>query len=335
MQSTQLLRVRDDGSPVYGYQLLPGRPAVSTVCLDDVALPPGQPAGMLHVHDFFVVVYFGQRGGIVQLGSQRLAVEPGDVYLSAPGQLTGFDPEPEPGRRPSGVRAAYFPAAAVTAAASPAQVTITATAGARSAAATGSPLLSWWAHPLLQPFAVAAAGGHARLVVPADDRQAWTARFDLLDRELSQRRHGHREAALALLRLLLIDVARLVREAGGGGPGTESLLREVFAFIDEHYHQPISLRDVARAVSLSPGHLTTVVGEKTGRTVQQWITERRLAVARALLDETDLAVQDVAREAGYRDVSFFGRSFRQAHGVAPSAWRRSSRHSRSAPPVHS
>ena len=46
--------------------------------------------------------------------------------------------------------------------------------------------------------------------------------------------------------------------------------------IDDRFHEPISLRDVADAVGLTPGHLTTAIGRRTGRTVQQWITERRM-----------------------------------------------------------
>ena len=54
----------------------------------------------------------------------------------------------------------------------------------------------------------------------------------------------------------------------------EPLLAEVLGFIEERYRERVSLKDVARAVSLSPGHLTTVVRRKTGRTVQEWIAER-------------------------------------------------------------
>ena len=44
----------------------------------------------------------------------------------------------------------------------------------------------------------------------------------------------------------------------------EPLLAEVFGFIEERYGERISLKDVARAVGLTPGHLTTVVRRKTG-----------------------------------------------------------------------
>jgi AraC family transcriptional regulator, transcriptional activator of pobA len=82
---------------------------------------------------------------------------------------------------------------------------------------------------------------------------------------------------------------------------------------------------VARAVSLSPGYLTTVVGCETGWTVQEWIAERRMMEAPLLLVETDLAVEEVSRRVGYGDAGYFVRSFRRAHGATPLGWRRAGR----------
>ena len=78
-------------------------------------------------------------------------------------------------------------------------------------------------------------------------------------------------------------------------------------------------------MSLTPGHLTTVVRRKTGRTVLEWIAERRLAEARRLLVQTDLAVEEVGRRVGYGDAGYFGRAFRRAHGATPLGWRRAGR----------
>jgi AraC-like DNA-binding protein len=146
-----------------------------------------------------------------------------------------------------------------------------------------------------------------------------------MDLELRERREGYREAALAHLTLLLVGVSRLAAEVVGDlRLNDEPLLAEVFGFIEEHYHEPISLRDVARAVNLSRGHLTTVVRRKTGRTVLEWVAERRMAQARRLLVETDLSVEEVGRRVGYVDAGYFVRSFRSTHGATPLGWRRSS-----------
>jgi len=78
-------------------------------------------------------------------------------------------------------------------------------------------------------------------------------------------------------------------------------------------------------VNLPPAHLTTTVRRKTGRTVQEWIAERRMAQARRLLVETDLTVEDIGRRVGYADPGYFVRSFRRAHGTTPLRWRRAGR----------
>jgi len=144
--------------------------------------------------------------------------------------------------------------------------------------------------------------------------------------ELRRRRDGYREALLAHLTLLLVELSRLATDVVGDlRLKDEPLLAEVFSFIEERYREPISLKDVARAVGLSPGHLTTVVGRKTGRTVLEWIAERRMAEARRLLVETDLPVEEVGGRVGYADSHYFVRVFRRGHGATPLGWRRAGR----------
>ena len=59
--------------------------------------------------------------------------------------------------------------------------------------------------------------------------------------------------------------------------------------------------------------------------MQEWISERRMAEARRLLVETDLSVEEVGHRVGYKDLGYFVRSFRRAHGSTPLAWRRAGR----------
>lgn len=54
--------------------------------------------------------------------------------------------------------------------------------------------------------------------------------------------------------------------------------------------EPLSPREVADSIGMTPSRLTTVVHRRTGRTVGEWITERRLTEAGRLLTGTDLQV---------------------------------------------
>ncbi|QQE64549.1 DNA-binding response regulator [Leptolyngbya sp. BL0902] len=101
-------------------------------------------------------------------------------------------------------------------------------------------------------------------------------------------------------------------------------LTYVFQFIEAHFCQPISLKDVAQAAGYSPAYLTSLVQTHTGRTVKQWIIERRMAQARYLLTNTNQSVRAIAEAAGYGDAGYFTRQFRQFHGVSPQFWRQNS-----------
>ena len=270
-------------------------------------LPPGAPQdGSAHSHDFLVLAYFEHGGGSVRLGGREWRVESGDAYVIAPGEVVGV-----------GDGASGFEGVEGWTVSFPPEVL-----GGRAPGA----FLSWRAHPLLFPFVGGPAGGAQRLKVPAGDRPSWSGRFSALDVELCRRRDGYREAVLAHLTLLLVEVSRLAADVVRDlRLKDEPLLAEVFGFIEEHYGERVSLKDVARAVGLTPGYLTTVVGRKTGRTVVEWISERRMAEARRLLVETDLSVEEVGHNVGYGNPSYFVRHFRRAHGSTPLGWRRAGR----------
>ena len=70
-------------------------------------------------------------------------------------------------------------------------------------------------------------------------------------------------------------------------------------------------------------HSCTVrpVRRRTGRTVQEWIIERRMAEARSMLEGTDLPVAEIARRVGVFDPGYFSRRFTRTHGISPRKWR--------------
>ena len=150
----------------------------------------------------------------------------------------------------------------------------------------------------------------------------WANVIGSIETELAERKEGYRQAALAHLTVLLIDVARLANDVVGDlRRSGESLLAEVFTVIDRHRSEPLSLRDVASELGMTPGHLTTVVRRRTGRTVQEWIIERRMTEARNLLADTELPVAEIARRVGMSDPGYFSRLFRRTHGTSPREWR--------------
>lgn len=102
-------------------------------------------------------------------------------------------------------------------------------------------------------------------------------------------------------------------------------MTRVFDEIEATFREPVSASDVARALGYTPGHLTTVVRERTGRTLLEWITERRMTEVRRMLRDTDLPLGVVAARTGLRDATYLVRRFKDRYGTTPDRWRRSER----------
>ncbi|MFC7752724.1 helix-turn-helix transcriptional regulator [Tsukamurella soli] len=158
--------------------------------------------------------------------------------------------------------------------------------------------------------------------MPPERRPVWSAALTAIETEEQTQTVGYREAMLAHLTVLLVDIARLATDVVGDlRRSDEPLLAAVFEAIDERLGTALSARDVAAAVGMTVGHLTTVVRRRTGRTVGEWIADRRMAEARRLLTATDLPIATVAARVGLADPGYFARMFKRANGVTPREWR--------------
>jgi two-component system response regulator YesN len=101
-----------------------------------------------------------------------------------------------------------------------------------------------------------------------------------------------------------------------------SVTDQVFEFVEHHYADRISLRDVAEAVGYSACHLTTKFRQATGTPVTSWIIKQRIAAAQRLLSEENVNVADVCEAVGFSDLRYFTRQFIRHAGVTPGRFRK-------------
>lgn len=83
-----------------------------------------------------------------------------------------------------------------------------------------------------------------------------------------------------------------------------------------------TLTELAARLSLSPSRAGHAVREVTGRSFQQLVEERRIAVAKDLLASTDGTISWVAAQAGFNDVGYFCRYFKRKTGTTAGAFRK-------------
>ncbi|WP_437786636.1 helix-turn-helix domain-containing protein [Sorangium sp. So ce1097] len=96
-------------------------------------------------------------------------------------------------------------------------------------------------------------------------------------------------------------------------------LRRVTAYIEEHLDRNLSLDRLAGVAGISASHLKTLFKRSTGVPVHEYVVQRRVERARALLVRGDMPASQVAIEAGFAHQSHMARCMRRVLGVTPSA----------------
>jgi len=96
-------------------------------------------------------------------------------------------------------------------------------------------------------------------------------------------------------------------------------------WIAANLHRPLSLEAMATRSGVSPRTLSRYFTEQLGTSPGRWLLDRRIASTRALLEETDLPVETIAKRVGLSSAVNLRRRFRHATQMTPGAYRRAFR----------
>lgn len=145
--------------------------------------------------------------------------------------------------------------------------------------------------------------------------------------ELEGRELLYTEIAQSILRTLIMYVFRLVDTTHDIAPYIEMnrIIDSATAFIERNFRKNLTLDSVAEACFTNKYYLSHLFSQVRKMTVWDYILERRVEEGKRLLAETGMTVAEVAEKSGFRDPGYFGRVFRKATGMNPSAYRKKCR----------
>lgn len=75
-------------------------------------------------------------------------------------------------------------------------------------------------------------------------------------------------------------------------------------YINEHFHEPLQMSEVAGKLYLSTAYFSRLFKEKIGMTFSDYLASCRVERARQLLATTDLSISKVANAIGYQEAQF-------------------------------
>lgn len=104
-------------------------------------------------------------------------------------------------------------------------------------------------------------------------------------------------------------------------PLTKSLVRDVLEYIRVNVTEGLYLEDVAEKFFVSPNHLSAMIKKETGITYRQHVINVKMAMAKQMLDDTRMRVEDIAYAIGYESYISFYNIFRKSEHMSPSEYR--------------
>ena len=149
--------------------------------------------------------------------------------------------------------------------------------------------------------------------------------LDAVQREIESDRPAHDRAARHYLGLLGVWLERqsVMAEAESPRPDAARRLASRYAeLLEREFRSGQGVGHYARALDVTPTHLTRVCNQTCGRSASDLLHDRVIFEARKLLAETRLPVASIADTLGFTSAAYFTRAFQTRTGKTPSAFRR-------------
>lgn len=99
-------------------------------------------------------------------------------------------------------------------------------------------------------------------------------------------------------------------------------VRQIYAYIEQHYGEHISLEDVAAVVNLSPVYLSNLFKKESGKNFTEYLTDYRMKKAKEFLRMGEKNINEIAATLGYADARYFSKVFKKEVGVKPTDYRK-------------
>lgn len=105
---------------------------------------------------------------------------------------------------------------------------------------------------------------------------------------------------------------------------SNDVLREIIAYVNNHYKDSLTLDNMARQTGFSREYFCRFFKQHMGITFLRYVNEVRISHAGRLLSDTDLSISEIMQESGFTNQTLFNRLFKEIYGMTPRQARISS-----------
>lgn len=102
------------------------------------------------------------------------------------------------------------------------------------------------------------------------------------------------------------------------------LVRKAVTYIHIHLADPLSLRQIAGGIKVSPSYLSRIFNQEVQESLSSYVMQARVEKASELLSFSSMPIQQIASYVGFSDLNYFSRCFKKLKNMTPTEFRSSS-----------
>ncbi len=181
-------------------------------------------------------------------------------------------------------------------------------------------------HNLFPPFSGFGHYLNRSLHIPLLHPQSLEALVDRLAVEQTENRIESDRIIQNIKELILIECCQSARDRGIIHPVSQKQqlpvwMNTITLKFDKNYHQSFELDTLANQLGMSKSYLCRAFKKHSGKTLVEYLTQRRLQAAMHRLSSSKDKVLTIAIDCGFGDLSHFNKVFKKRIGQSPSSYR--------------
>lgn len=100
-----------------------------------------------------------------------------------------------------------------------------------------------------------------------------------------------------------------------------NIIQQAITMIQQRYHEPLKLTQVAEELYVHPSHLSRLFSEETETTFTEFLLRYRIKMAQELLISKSYTMQKISDLCGFNSQHYFSASFKKITGLTPAQFR--------------
>lgn len=101
-----------------------------------------------------------------------------------------------------------------------------------------------------------------------------------------------------------------------------ALIKKINYYMEHEPIQKVSLEGLSSNLNLTPQYVSRIFKEEYHLNFTDYITQKKISLAKPLLEKGSLSIQDVGLQAGYSDQNYFCRIFKKITGLTPKEYQK-------------